>query len=217
MTTDRFDPGTSEDSAAKKSSRKQGPGPMRAALAGLGSSLLALPAIALLLAIPPDRPLLADGGALRVANVPMGAYRVYVFTDPTPIPPDSIDVSVLVTFERGRGIARGLAIEVAARPVGATEWALSHPATREQAEDPRYYAAKFALGAVGEWELEVRVGGPEGEGAVRFQVSVQEPGLLDDPFLILVLALAPLVLIGWWLKRTGGAEAQGVVSTPPDE
>jgi hypothetical protein len=217
MTADRFDPGTSEDSTAKKTSRRQGPGPLRVVLAGLGSALLALVVIALLLGIPSDRPLLADGGTLRVANVPMGAYRVNVFTDPTPIPPDSIDVSVLVTFERGRGIARGLAIEVEARPVGAPEWALSHPATREQAEDPRYYAAKFALGSVGEWELEVRVRGPEGEGAVRFQVSVQEPGPLDNPFLILGLALAPLFLIGWWLKQTGGAEAQTAVSTPPDE
>ncbi|NNM06935.1 MAG: hypothetical protein HKO65_17695, partial [Gemmatimonadetes bacterium] len=38
--------------------------------------------------------LLADGGTLRVANVPMGAYRINVYTDPTPITPDSIDVSI---------------------------------------------------------------------------------------------------------------------------
>ena len=68
--------------------------------------------IGLLLAM--TLPLAADGGTLRVANVPMGAYRVNVFTDPTPIPPDSIDVSALVTFERGRGVATGLEIEVLA-------------------------------------------------------------------------------------------------------
>ena len=145
-------------------------------------------------------PLAADGGTLRVANVPMGAYRVNVFTDPTPISPDSIDVSVLVTFERGRGVARGLEIEVVCRPLDHTAPPVRRMATREQAEDPRYYAAKFALGSPGEWEIQLRVVGPEGEGEVSFEVRVQEPGLLDNPYLILAAALLPLVLVGWWLR-----------------
>ena len=150
-------------------------------------------------------PLQADGGTLRVANVPMGAYRVNVFTDPTPIPPDSIDVSVLVTFERGRGVAVGLDIEVVAQRMDGTGVEIRHPATREQAEDPRFYAAKFALGAVGDWEIRVRVKGPEGEGETSFEVTVQEPGLFSNPYLILTAALLPLLLVGWWLKK-GGAE-----------
>jgi hypothetical protein len=150
----------------------------------------------------PGPPLQADGGTLRVSNVPMGAYRVSVFTDPTPIHPDSIDVSVLVTFERGRGLAQGLQIMVVGRPLGPNGRSVSHPATREQANDPRYYAAKFALGSAGAWEILVQVAGPEGEGEVSFEVMVQEPGLLDSPFLILGLALLPLLLVGWWLKRS---------------
>jgi len=149
----------------------------------------------------------ADGGTLRVANVPMGSYRVNVFTDPTPIPPDSIDVSVLVTFERGRGIATGLVIHVLGRRVDGTGQEVEHPATRAQAEDPRYYAAKFALGSEGLWEIRVRVSGPEGEGQVVFQVEVQELGLLGNPFLIITVALLPLLLVGWWLKRTQGGSA----------
>jgi hypothetical protein len=137
-----------------------------------------------------------------VANVPVGAYRVNVFTDPTPIPPDSIDVSVLVTFERGRGIATGLEIEVVALPLDGVGGEVRHPATRDQAEDPRYYAAKFALGAEGRWEIKVRLTGPEGEGEVAFEVQVQEPGLFGNPYLILTLALLPLLLVGWWLKRS---------------
>ena len=144
----------------------------------------------------------ADGGTLRVSNVPMGAYRVNVFTDPTPIPPDTIDVSVLVTFERGRGMARGLDIMVFAERLDGTGSRIEHPATREQAEDPRYYAAKFALGSVGEWSITVQISGPEGEGATTFDVAVQEPGIFGNPFLILTLAFLPLLLVGWWLKRT---------------
>jgi hypothetical protein len=132
----------------------------------------------------------------------MGAYRVNVFTDPTPIPPDSIDVSVLVTFERGRGVATGLEIEVLGRRVDGTGVEIRRSATREQAVDPRYYAAKFALGSEGLWELRVRVSGPEGEGETSFQVTVQAPGLLGNPFLILSLALLPLLLVGWWWRRT---------------
>ncbi|MFH1762692.1 MAG: hypothetical protein ABIF09_00745 [Gemmatimonadota bacterium] len=154
----------------------------------------------LLVAGPVD--LQADGGTLRAANVPMGAYRVSVFTDPTPVGPDSIDVSVLVTFERGRGVATGLEIEVVGRRVDGTGEEIRHPATRDQAIDPRYYAAKFALGSEGLWELRVRVKGPEGEGETGFQLSVREPGLLGNPYLILTAALLPLLLVGWWLKRS---------------
>ena len=77
-------------------------------------------------------------------------------------------------------------------------------ATREQADDPRYYSAKFALGSVGDWEIRVNIRGPEGEGEVVFQVRVQEPGLLENPFLILALAFLPLILVGWWLRKSGG-------------
>lgn len=150
----------------------------------------------------------ADGGTLRVSNVPMGAYRVNVFTDPTPIPPDTIDVSVLVTFERGRGIARGLEILVSGRRLDGTAPPIQHPATRDQAEDPRYYAAKFALGSVGDWEITVQVSGPEGEGTTTFIVPVQEVGIFSNPFLILTLAFLPLLLVGWWLKRTRTEEQE---------
>lgn len=162
----------------------------------------ALAPLLLLLLLPLS--LRADGGTLRVANVPMGAYRVNVFTDPTPIPPDSVDVSVLVTFERGRGIARGLDIQVTARRTDGTGSPIRHPATREQADDPRYYAAKFALGSEGEWEIRVELQGPEGAGEAAFKVTVKEPGILANPFLVVTLALLPLLLVGWWLKRSGG-------------
>jgi hypothetical protein len=146
-------------------------------------------------------PLRADGGTLRAANVPVGAYRVSVFTAPTPIPPDSIDVSMLVT-ERGRGLVPDLEIVVTAHPLGQPGRSTSHPATRDQATDSRYYAAKFALGSEGPWEIVVQVRGPRGEGEVRFEVMVQNPGPLGSPFMILGLALLPLLLVGWWLKRS---------------
>jgi hypothetical protein len=167
-----------------------------------GSRFFTSLAAAVALAVAATFPVLADGGTLRVANVPMGAYRVSVFTAPTPISPDSIDVSVLATLERGRGVAQGLEIMVVGRPLGRPGESVSQAATREQATDPRYYAAKFALGSVGAWEIIVQVKGPLGAGELSFQVTVQEPGLLDSPFLILGLALVPLLLVGWWLRKS---------------
>ncbi|MCJ7629907.1 MAG: hypothetical protein MUO50_16140, partial [Longimicrobiales bacterium] len=93
-------------------------------------------------------------------------------------------------------------IEVLARRVDGTGEEIRHSATRDQAIDPRYYAAKFALGSEGLWEVRVRVEGPEGEGETAFRLSVQEAGLLENPYLILIAALLPLLLAGWWLKRT---------------
>jgi hypothetical protein len=173
----------------------------------VGNGLFGLAALALLVMAP--RLLHADGGTLRVANVAMGAYRVNVYTDPTPIPPDTIDVSVLVTFERGRGVALGLDIEVSGRRVDGTGEEVRRAATREQAEDPRFYAAKFALGSEGLWDIRVQVRGPEAEGEVSFQISVQEPGLLGNPYLILAVALLPLLLLGWWLKKAPTAPPAG--------
>jgi len=181
-------------------------GPLALALLGI-SILLALLSVSY-------APLQADGGTLRVANVPMGAYRVNVFTDPTPIPPDTIDVSVLVTFERGRGVAVGLDIEVLCRRLDGTGEELRHPATREQAEDPRYYAAKFALGTIGDWEIRVRIEGPEGEGETSFEVEVQEPGFFSNPYLILTAALLPLLLVGWWLKGPPSGVSRSDPRTP---
>jgi len=160
-----------------------------------------LPAGALLLLV--TVPLLADGGTLRVSNAPVGAYRVNVFTAPTPIPPDSIDVSVLVTFEGGRELVPGLAILVEGLALEGQGPPVSHSATKDEAQDPRYYAAKFALGAPGAWRITVHVKGPQGEGEVSFDVKAQEPGFLANPFLIMGLAFLPLLLVGFWL-RSGG-------------
>jgi hypothetical protein len=96
----------------------------------------------------------------------------------------------------------GLDLLVLARRVDGTGSLVQHSATREQADDPRYYSAKFALGSVGRWEITVQVKGPEGAGEVSFEVDVQEPSPFGNPYVILTLALLPLVLVGWWLKQS---------------
>ena len=155
--------------------------------------------LALLLLVPAAT--VVNGGRLWVAEAPIGDYRVSVFTSPTPVPPDTVDVSVLV-MEVGRsGPVEGLDVRVALTPIGHTAPSQSRRATKEAADDPRYYAAKFHLGGVGEWGVAVRVAGPGGEGVVTFQIEAMEWGPLENPLVVLLLSLLPLALLAWWLLR----------------
>jgi hypothetical protein len=149
---------------------------------------------------------LGNGGTLRLANVPMGDYRVSVFTDPTPVRPDSLDVSVLIVQDGREGVAEGVDVMVRATFLGGEATPRARRATREQAEDPRYYAAKFALGLEGPWRITVEVSGDHGEGAASFQVTAREPGFLGHPLVLSLLALLPLAALGWWLLREEEAE-----------
>ncbi len=159
----------------------------------------ALLILALLLLVPAAT--LANGGRLRVAEAPIGDYRVSVFTSPTPVPPDTLDVSVLV-MEVGRSEpVEGLDVRVALTPIGHSAPSQSQKATREAADDSRYYAAEFHLGGVGQWGVVVRVTGPGGEGEVTFQIEATEWGLLENPLVVAFLSLLPLALLAWWLLR----------------
>jgi hypothetical protein len=166
--------------------------PPLAALLTLGG-LLVLPAL-----------LWANGGTLRLNNVPMGGYLVSAFTDPTPVQPDSLDVSVLAVFRSTGEVAPDLSVTVRTRHVDGTAPGETREATREQADDPRYYATKFGLGAEGTWELTVAVSGPQGGGEASFQIRARDRGLLGNPWFLTLMALLPLLLIGGLIARSGG-------------
>jgi hypothetical protein len=155
---------------------------------GLAAAVLTLPA-----------QVLANGGTLRLANVPMGEYRVSVFTDPTPVRPDSLDVSVLVLGGGREGLAEGVRVMITASPLDHPGPELRLEATRDQADDPRYHAAKFALGHEGRWRITVAVQGELGGGAADFELRARDRGLLGHPLVLSLLALLPLAALGWWL------------------
>jgi len=154
--------------------------------------------------------LAGDGGTIRLADLDFGSYRVTVFTDPTPVRPDTIDVSFLITEEDGLSVVPGLEVWVEVTPLDHEGRAARHEATREAADDPRFYAAKFSLGTAGLWRIQIGVSGDRGSGTAAFEVRASEPGLLDQPVVLLVAALLPLVLVGAWLhagSRGSGSEA----------
>ncbi len=164
---------------------------------------------ALLVAVlfAPSGPVFANGGTLRLANLPMGDYRVSVYTDPTPVRPDSLDVSVLIVQEGLNAIPEDVQVVVRAEPLDHSGLVQVRMATREQADDPRYYAAKFALGMEGMWRIALEVEGPQGQGSAVFEIRAREAGLLGNPMIVILLALLPLAAAaGWILKGDGGGE-----------
>jgi hypothetical protein len=180
--------------------------------------LRALAVLVLLAGLPTT--VLANGGTLRLANVVMGDYRVSVFTDPTPVRPDSLDVSVLILQEGVEGVPDGVDVQVTTELLeyhGDHDHDLPDPstlgqtlaATREQADDPRYYATKFALGAEGRWRITVSVRGEGGEGQASFEVTARQRGPLGHPAVVITLALLPLLGAAWWVLRDGEPEEEG--------
>jgi hypothetical protein len=181
-----------------------GPGSSRATGGSLGTAAVAL-VFALGVAGAAGRALaptaaLADGGTIRLSGLEFGDYRVTVFTDPTPVRPDSIDVSFLITESDGLSVAEGLEVWMEVTPLDHPGVAATHAATREQADDPRMYAAKFSLGSPGEWRIEIWVEGDRGAGTASFTLRASEGGLLDRPAVFLAAALMPLLLVGLWLR-----------------
>lgn len=161
--------------------------------------------------------ILANGGTLRLTAM-LGPYEVSVFTDPTPVRPDSLDVSVLVRRPGDAQPLRGLRVFVRAEAMDHVAMPLEHEATREAADDPRYYAAKFPLVASGRWRITVSVAGEEGSGEGSFEVNAVEQSLLGQPRIIIPLALLPLVFVAWWLYRGGpGGESPGSGPSPPGQ
>lgn len=166
-----------------------------------GRLTLRLSAAAALLALL-SAPLLANGGTVRISRAPVGPYFVTVYSSPTPLRTGEVDISVLVQ-DSADSVVEDAPIEVEAHPVGAVGMSadpIRRGATRQQATNKLFRAAKFDVEVEGEWEFRIHVGGDEG-GTVAFRATLTEPSLLDRPYLLGALILIPLLLVGWLVGR----------------
>lgn len=147
-------------------------------------------------------PLLANGGSVRVSRAPVGPYFVSVFSSPTPLRTGEVDISVLV--QDSADAALDVPVLVEARPIGFDADPVRHTATREQATNKLFRAAKFDVPTPGEWEFLVSVGGPSAGGrVVSFRTTLTDPTLLDRPYLLALLVLLPVGLVGWLFLGRG--------------
>lgn len=152
--------------------------------------------VGLLLLTPPG--LRANGGTVRISRAPLGPYQVTVYSSPTPLRTGEVDVSVLVQDSADAVLDRPVRVE--ARPLrlagDATAGIIRREATRAQATNKLFKAAKFDVDAPGEWSFHVEVADA---GSLAFQATVARTTLLDRPYLLAFLILLPLAVAGWLL------------------
>ena len=165
--------------------------------------VLAIAALALLVVA---RPLLGNGGTVRISRAAVGPYFVSVFSSPTPLRTGEVDISVLV--QDSSDAAVDVPVWVEAAPVGGTSTGagaaaavIRQQATRQQATNKLFKAAKFDVENPGMWRFRVAVGEGGGAGAVGFESRVTKSTLLDQPYLLALLVLAPLLFVGWLVGR----------------
>lgn len=171
-------------------------------------------AAALLLLLPlclvvPATPLLGNGGTVRVSNAPVGPYTVTIYTSPTPLRTGEVDVSVLAQDSAGAVLTPVVVVD--ARPVSldpdldadVETGPVRQRATRAQATNKLFQAAKFDLEAPGEWAFTVSVAEA---GSLSFQAEVARSTLLDRPYLLAALVLLPLLVLGWLALGRGEEE-----------
>ena len=171
--------------------------------AGLGLALL-------LLAAPPL--LQANGGIARIVREPVGGRFVTVYSSPTPLRTGELDISVMV--QDSSDAILDLPVRVAASliepaegadPVAARIDRISLDATRDQATNKLFKAAKFDVDVPGEWDFTVEI---EGVGTVGFRAPIVKSTILDRPYLLALLILLPVALLGWLLAGRDGDEAE---------
>jgi hypothetical protein len=114
----------------------------------------------------------ADGGTIR-AHEQVGAYRVTVFTSPTPLRAGPVDVTVLVQdAATGECVPQVRAtVRLTARKTGAF---LERPATADAATNKLCLAADFQLPGPGWWDADIAIEGTQGPARVRFGVQADE-------------------------------------------
>jgi hypothetical protein len=114
----------------------------------------------------------ADGGAVRLSEQ-AGAYRVTVFTSPTPLRAGVVDFTVLVQdAATGECVPQALAtLRLTARKTGAF---LEQPATAEAATNKLCLAAVFRLPEPGWWDVDMAIEGAQGPARLRFGVQADE-------------------------------------------
>lgn len=155
-------------------------------------------ALLLLLSLIPllAPPLLANGGTVRVSRAPLGPYLVTIYSSPTPLRTGEVDISVLVQDSADAVQAPPITVEAIPRALteGATSDPIRREATRAQATNKLFQAAKFEVAEPGEWEFRVEVAGA---GSLSFPATVVRSTLLDRPYLLGLLILLPLLVIGW--------------------
>lgn len=143
---------------------------------------------------------LADGpGEIRLADAPVGGYRLTVATSPSPLEVGDALVSVLVQDDRRMPVLDAT-VSVQAAPAGTPlgEPVLARPGT---IANRLLYAATIRIDRPGAWVLFVRVDGERGGGEVTLELTAQPAGPLRIAGPALLVALPSLIVLAGFAAR----------------
>ena len=152
------------------------------------------------------------GGKQQLAAVPVGSYRVYVWTSPDPWQVGQAHTTVAVTKmldTQEETPATGLEVFVTYVYAGETERVAAVEQTGAQAG---FYEADAPVDTAGQWQVTVEVAGAEG-GQVTFAAEVQ-PAVSFNWWLIGGGVLVVLLAVGYFgTRKTGKRPVQRGVSS----
>lgn len=156
------------------------------------------------------------GGTLKIANEPIGAYQVSVWTAPAvPRGGDPLHVTVGVARRNDGRPVLDTAVQVEAFIADGNQLLGSAAATTEQSVNKLFYEADLPAFDVGTVKIVVTVMGEGGEGTVTFDQEIRPH--FNTTLIISLLAggalLAGLTWIRSWKKRQGG-RGNGRVARP---
>jgi hypothetical protein len=111
-----------------------------------------------------------DGGTIRLSRSD-GAYRISVFSSPTPFRAGPVDISVFVQDPVTGEPVPEVKITVSFSPCARPEQVIYHVATSDAATNKLLKAAVFELSEPGCWVVDVAIRGEQGDGRVRFALE----------------------------------------------
>ena len=159
--------------------------------------------LALLSLVPAS--LLAHGGGQLVAGPdPVGPYEVSVWVNPPqPRAGEPIHFTVGVATPGDRAPVLDARILVTMQDVGQAFPAVSAQATTEQSVNRLFYETDLEVAQPGTYRAHFDVAGPEGAGALAFELAVEHASPVNW-FLVGLGGLALVLVLGWWLSRRSG-------------
>jgi hypothetical protein len=114
-----------------------------------------------------------DDGVVRLSEC-KGAYKISVFTSPTPFRAGIVDISVLIQDAVKGELIPDVETTVRLIPIARTGEPIVHAATAAAATNKIFRAAVVELPQPGRWEVEVDVAGKQGFAQVCFQLTAAD-------------------------------------------
>jgi len=147
----------------------------------------------------------ADGGRVCWSGESSG-YRLTVFSEPVPLRPGRVDLSVFVQDGETRAPMENVRVKFSVYRVGSSMSPFEAEATRGMASNPLFQAAHFNLSSAGSWQVDVDVTGLPEEIHESFSIEVAPP---PAPFWdVAIWIFLPILPIALFVFREFGRPAR---------